>query len=205
MTKFVALLLLAALAAPISQAAPRPPDTAARGRAVCRQGSAERSLAAARQAGNRHVQPPPVGRRDPGLRRERPHFRPGRSGTRILPGRAGCPPPAEEIDVLFAGGAHQWSLAAADSAADMRARRGSYRVLIPWREARAEAADQVTPSEPRAYRVCTAWSAAGRAARASSWRNGRSGPRRRLPRSPWMPLPPALRGATCCSSARRAL
>lgn len=64
------------------------------------------------------------------------------------------PRPVEFSEATFAGeGAYSWSLSAADSAADMEGRKGSYRALSPARATPGEQMDQVTFIKPRAYRV----------------------------------------------------
>src|SRR4051794_34290207 len=65
------------------------------------------------------------------------------------------PRAVDEVDVVFAdaGAAYRWSVAAADTEADMRSHSGSYRVLVPARETDGERWDQGAPAAPRACRV----------------------------------------------------
>lgn len=64
------------------------------------------------------------------------------------------PRPIEEIDLEFgAGGRFQWSVQAADSAADLEKRRGTFRVLVSPRAIDGEKPDQATFADPRPFRV----------------------------------------------------
>jgi len=64
------------------------------------------------------------------------------------------PRAVDQVDVFFAGdAAHRWSLLAADTAEDMRARRGSFRALVLPRTPQAGQIDQATLPRPSGYRV----------------------------------------------------
>lgn len=60
----------------------------------------------------------------------------------------------DTVDVQFSGDArYRWSLEAADSPADMKSSRGSYRMLVPLREVAGGTPDQASFTNPRASRV----------------------------------------------------
>lgn len=65
-----------------------------------------------------------------------------------------APRAIDEAGVAFGEGAeHRWSLTAADSPADLQARRGSFRVLVPARAAKDPSGDLAAFTKPRPYRV----------------------------------------------------
>jgi hypothetical protein len=64
------------------------------------------------------------------------------------------PRSVDQIDVILSStGSHSWTISAADSEADMKARRGSYSVLVPSRTVRGNDTDGASFASPRPYRI----------------------------------------------------
>lgn len=64
------------------------------------------------------------------------------------------PRPVELVDITFADSERcSWTLAAADSMADLQARKGSYRLLSAARQAAGDQSDQIAPTPTRPYRI----------------------------------------------------